>query len=331
MSVNYSNALVPVRQSFIASKLGIKNIFRFEIPKQYVEKQLKYVDRSGQALDVQHRQTWLFRFFYDCSAGNLVMHGITFPIVSKLVGFFLDSSASKPLIPSFIRRNDIDVSEYEAGPYKNFNSFFCRKILDGKRTIDTCPNSIISPCDGKIQVFPINEDSSFEIKGISYTIEKLLKSEDLAKRFNGGTLMLLRLGVDDYHHYIYPVDGNQFGYNRIGGKLHTVNPYVASRRPIYSENSREYCVIETEDIGKVIMMEVGALMVGRIVNRHPIGKVSRGEKKGYFKFGASSIVLCFEKGAVIPDAELIRNTLFGAETIVKLGERIALKANTKEQ
>ena len=330
MNVSYMSEPIPVRQSFIAAKLGIKNIIRFEIPKQYVEKHLNVVDRNGEKISAHHRPTWFFRFLYDCSAGNVLMHGLTVPIISKLAGTFLNSGASKILIPSFIRRNNIDMSEFSAGPYDNFNEFFCRKILDGKRFIDENPNSIISPCDGKVQVFPINDDSSFEIKGISYTLEKLLCSEKLAKQFNGGTLMLLRLGVDDYHRYSYPVDGSYDGYTRVGGKLHTVNPYVASRRPIYAENSREYCVIKTESMGDVLMMEVGALMVGRIVNKFPNGKVKRGEEKGYFKFGASSIVLCFEKNAVIPDAELIRNTLNGAETKIKLGERIALTADTEE-
>lgn len=331
MSVSYANSPIPVRRSIVASILGIKNIIRFEIPKQYVVKQLKCVDRDGNDIDFHHMQTFLFRFFYDCSAGNVVMHGVTFPIVSKLVGYFLESGASKVLVPSFIRRYKIDMSEYPAGPYKNFNEFFCRKILDGKRPVDENPDAVVSPCDGKVQVFPISWDSQFEIKGISYTLQELLRSEKLAKQFNGGTLMLLRLGVDDYHRYSYPVDGEHDGYTRVGGKLHTVNPYVASRRPIYTENSREYCVIETENMGDVLMMEVGALMVGRIVNKFPMGKVSRGEEKGHFKFGASSIVLCFEKGAVIPDAELIRNTLNGAETVVKLGEHIALTRNSEEK
>ena len=326
MKIVYSDSAVPVRQSFIASALGIKNIFRFEIPKQFVEKQLKCVDREGKPVNTQHKQTALFRFLYDCSAGNLVLHGITHPCISKLAGYFLSSGMSKALIPSFIRRNDIDMSEYESQAYSCFNDFFCRNILDGARIIDDTPDAVISPCDGKVQVFPINEDSSFEIKGISYTIDKLLRSEELAERFQGGTLVLLRLGVDDYHHYAYPIDGKQVDYKRINGKLHTVNPYVASRIPIYSENSREYALIDTEKMGNVLMMEVGALMVGRIENKIILGNVSRGQEKGYFKFGASSIVLCFEKGAVIPDADLIRNSGNGAETIIKLGEHIAMIA-----
>lgn len=319
----YNSASVPVRQSFIASKLGIKNLIRFEIPKHYVEKHLNYVDRNGRAVASPHGQTLFFRFLYDCSAGNLVMHGITLPIMSKLVGSFLNSGASRVLIPSFIRRNGIDMSEYSSGPYLNFNEFFCRRINNGARQIDENPDTVISPCDGKVQVFPISENAEFEIKGISYTMDKLLRNEALVKRFQGGTLMLLRLGVNDYHRYVFPVGGKTDGYTRISGKLHTVNPYVASRIPIYSENSREYTVIETEDMGSVLMMEVGALMVGKIVNIPIFDKVKRGDDKGYFKFGASSIVLCFEKGAVIPDIELLRNTENGAETLVKLGEHIA--------
>lgn len=324
MSVNKNSALVPANPNRVSSVFGIKYLLHGKAYNQLVEAQLRCVDRHGQSVAVRTNQLGVFRFLYDCIAGNVILRGISMPFVSKLAGRFLDSSVSRCLISSFIRRNDIDMSEYEAGPFDNFNDFFCRNILDGVRSIDSEPASVISPCDGKVQVFSIGEDSCFKIKGIDYTIEGLLRDHELAKRYQGGTLILLRLGVDDYHRYIYPINGRQTFSMRINGRLHTVNPFAASRRPIYSENSREYAIIETETMGKVLMMEVGALMVGRITNHHLNGYVTRGEEKGFFKFGASSIVLCFEKDAIIPDQDIVKNSDNGAETLIKLGERIAL-------
>lgn len=288
------------------------------------EKMLQCVDRSGQAVKLHNHQSGFFKFLYDSSAGGFLLHGVVHPLPSKLVGAFLSSGASKHLIPSFVRRNDIDVSEFEEGPYASFNEFFYRKIKPGKREIEPSERSVVSPCDGKIQIFKINESSRFEIKGLPYTIGTLLRNAELTERYQGGTLMLIRLAVDDYHRYSYPVSGREKGSIKIKGRFHTVNPFAAERRPIYSDNSREYSLIDTESLGTVLMMEVGAMMVGKIVNKHSVGSVTRGQEKGYFRFGASSIVLCFEKDKIIPDADIVENSKKGIETKVCLGERIAI-------
>ena len=82
-------------------------------------------------------------------------------------------------------------------------------------------------------------------------------------------------------------------------------------------------VAKNEKLGTVLMMEVGALMVGKIRNyKKERCQVKRGEEKGRFEFGGSTVVLLLEPDKVLPDSDLIRNTLQGAETIVKMGERI---------
>ena len=45
--------------------------------------------------------------------------------------------------------------------------------------------------------------------------------------------------------------------------------------PVYTENSREYTVIKTDTFGPVVQMEVGAMLVGRIVNYKEAGMVFR--------------------------------------------------------
>ena len=70
-------------------------------------------------------------------------------------------------------------------------------------------------------------------------------------------------------------------------------------------------------------MEVGALMVGKICNyvKQPC-EVHRGEEKGRFEFGGSTILVMTEPGKVIPDQDLRTNTIEYAETLVKMGEHI---------
>lgn len=290
---------------------------------------MRCVDRSGQEVSVYENPTGLFRFLYDCAAGRLLLGGLIRPRLSGLAGRFMDSRASRLLIPRFIRSSGIDMREYEEGPFPSFNAFFRRRIRGGARPVCSDAGAVVAPCDGKVQVFAIGEDARFGIKGISYTTEQLLRSGGLAGRYRGGTLMLFRLSVDDYHRYAYPADGTAEDAVRLDGVLHTVDPFAAERRPIYAENSREYTVLHTADLGDVLMMEVGALMVGRIVNLRGAGEVLRGEEKGYFEFGASSILLCFEKDAVVPDGDLLRNTGAGFETAVRLGERVGRAGRSK--
>ena len=134
---------------------------------------------------------------------------------------------------------------------------------------------------------------------------------------------MIRLTVDDYHRYCYVADGEKTYQRRIPGIFHTVNPIANDICPIYKMNSREYCLVKNEKLGTVLMMEVGALMVGKIRNyKKERCQVKRGEEKGRFEFGGSTVVLLLEPDKVLPDSDLIQNTLQGAETIVKMGERI---------
>ncbi|MCF0253969.1 MAG: phosphatidylserine decarboxylase, partial [Duodenibacillus sp.] len=115
-------------------------------------------------------------------------------------------------------------------------------------------------------------------------------------------LWLFRLCVDDYHRYIYPVEGRKSSNRRISGVFHTVNPIAGEVCPIYKENTREFCLIRNENLGTVLMMEVGAMLVGRIENRQrgSAAQVLRGEEKGNFAFGGSTILLMTERGRVTP-------------------------------
>ena len=92
--------------------------------------------------------------------------------------------------------------------------------------------------------------------------------------------------------------------------------------PIYKENTREYVLLHTERLGTLVQMEVGALLVGKIINHARGSRVRRGWEKGRFAFGGSTVILMTEKGAVCPDRDILENSGRGMETKVKLGERV---------
>ena len=97
--------------------------------------------------------------------------------------------------------------------------------------------------------------------------------------------------------------------------------------PIYKENTREYSVLYSENFGKILIMEVGAMLVGRIVNYHEEAVVERGEEKGRFEFGGSTILVCLEKGRAVIDKDISENSFNGIETMVKMGEKIGRTVN----
>ena len=139
---------------------------------------------------------------------------------------------------------------------------------------------------------------------------------------------MFRLCVEDYHRYIYVDDGRVGETVRIPGVLHTVNPVANDKFPIYKENTREYSLLSSDHFGTILQMEVGAMMVGKIQNRHVRGdRVYRGQEKGNFAFGGSTVILMTSQGAVDPDKDILVNSMRGIETKVKLGERVGTSAD----
>ncbi len=282
--------------------------------------------RTGEIIVTNHKQNELLKKLYDTAYGRCLLKVLTLPAVSKAAGLYMDSPLSKPLIAPFIRKNDIDTSQYIMRDFRSYNQFFTRRIKPEKRPIDRVPSHLISPCDSKLSVYRIDSGSVFAIKGSHYRVCDLLKNSFLARRFEGGYCCIFRLEVDDYHRYCYIDSGRKSDNVFIAGELHTVNPIATKRYNIYKRNSREYTVLHTDNFGDVAQIEVGAMLVGRICNRHGVHEFVRGEEKGRFEFGGSTIVLLFERDAIVPDPDLLKNTAEGFETVVKYGEKIGIAA-----
>ncbi len=283
---------------------------------------MKCVDRTGLAVVDADAQGRIIRTLYQTLPGRVVLKGLTLPAVSKIAGKMLDSRISTLLIPGFVKRNQIDLSEYESCRYHSFNAFFSRQIREEQRLIDLAASELIAPCDSRLTVHDISDDNRFMIKGRSYSMKELVKSEKLARHYCGGKLLLFRLTVSDYHRYCYIDNGVKTKNYRIPGVLHTVNPIAVAERPIYKENVREFSVLKTENFGNVLMMEVGALLVGRIVNHHQSAEVMRGEEAGLFQYGGSTVIVCLEPGVAVLDSDILANSAEGIETRVWMGERI---------
>lgn len=280
------------------------------------------MDRKGNVVEARSLQDCVLEGLYGHMLGRAFLKPLVSPAVSRLVGDFLDSRFSKFLIQRFIRNHSIDMEEVEPMEYTSFNDFFTRKLAKGARRLDPCPEALISPCDSRVSVYPIDNECSFRIKNTDYTVNSLLRNPRLAAEFMGGYVWVFRLCVEDYHRYIYVDNGRVGASERIPGVLHTVNPVANDRYPIYKENTREYCVLRSKHFGRMIQMEVGAMLVGKIQNHSRGERVRRGWEKGRFEFGGSTVILMTKRGAALPDEDIRRNSRQGIETRVHLGERV---------
>lgn len=268
-------------------------------------------------------------FLYRHKIGRLFLKVATLPTISKIAGWFMDQKISSFAINRFVKKNNIDVKEYEERKYTSYNDFFTRKIKDGCRKIDMKKNILISPCDSKLTAYEINDKSIFKIKDSYYKVEDLVKNKNLAKKYKDGYCLIFRLCVDDYHRYCYIDNGTKTKNTFINGVLYTVRPIALENYNIYKENSREYTILKTDNFGDVVHIEVGATIVGRIKNHHEEYSFTKGEEKGMFEFGGSTIVLLIAKDKVILDQEILDNSQQGYETVVKIGEKIGVKKAKK--
>lgn len=279
-------------------------------------------DRNGAVTQEHSVQDRVLEALYGSRAGRLLLRPLVTPAFSRLGGRLLDTRLSALLIGPFVRAAGVDMSQYERRRYRSYNDFFTRRLAPGARTVRREPDCLISPCDGRLSVCEIGPGCAFQVKHTRYTAAALLCSHRLAERFRGGYAWIFRLCVDDYHRYIYPDGGVKSSNFRIPGVFHTVNPIANDSFPVYKENTREYTLLRTEHFGTVLMMEVGALLVGKIENRHGAGTVRRGQEKGNFAFGGSTIILLTQRGLAAPDRDILRNSRRGIETRVRLGERV---------
>ena len=281
---------------------------------------LIYDRETKQYIEVKQYGEKKLNFLYNTFIGRILLYIITLPIFSKISGIYNNSKISKRKITPFIKEHNIDMTNYEAKEYASFNDFFTRKR--SKYNISKEKNVFISPADSKLLVYKIEENLTVKIKNSRYTIEELCNNEEDAKKYSNGYCFVFRLAMDDYHRYCFVDDGLIDKIQYIKGRLHTVSSF-SEKHKIYTQNTRVYNKLQTENFGDIVVIEVGALLVGRIKNNSVVN-FEKSQEKGYFELGGSTIVILTKDNIQI-DKDIIKNSLEGIETIIKYGERIGEK------
>ena len=298
----------------------------FPVPPQ---KPIKYVERESGQIKIEkvYGEKWL-DWLYHNPVGEATLWTLAKrKIVTSLYGDEMEKPASADKIPQFVINYDVDLSIAEKENFTSFNDFFTRKLKPEARPINSDSLVVTSPADGKILAYENVNNADFYIKGFRFNIESFLNNLNLAKKYKEGSMIVFRLAPPDYHRYHFPISGETSASNtKINGDYYSVNPLALRKKAeIFWLNKREYGVIESPIFGDVIMVEVGATMVGSMIQTYKGTSVKKGEEKGYFKFGGSTVVLLFEKDKIKIDADLLSNTAKGLETTIKMGEKIAIK------
>lgn len=275
----------------------------------------------------KQKESLSLRFLYHTFIGRLALKPLVSRTFSKMMGKFMDSRLSKPMIKRFVKKNNINLDDFYSDNFKCFNDCFTRKIKEDRRPIDMNEKAFISPCDALLSAYHIDEDTRLNIKDSIYSVSDLFESKELADKYNGGVCLVFRLCVTHYHRYIYLDNCTKEANHFIKGKLHTVRPIALETYPVFKRNCREYTVMHTRGFGDVTQMEVGAMLVGKIKNHHSDGEHLRGEEKGMFLYGGSTIVVFLEKDAVKLDNSYFEATENGQETDVLMGQRLGIKGD----
>lgn len=250
-------------------------------------------------------------------------------LISSIYGQMVKSRRSVAQIPKFIKHYNINIEEVKRPleSFRSFNDFFTRELVETARPIDTTPNHLISPADSRLMVFDLSQQPDLPVKGYWYSFKELVKDKNLAREYDNGWCLIYRLAPADYHRFCYIDNGRQEKVKRIRGVLHSVHPIaLSSVKSVMAKNYRELTLLYTENFGKVVHIEVGALFVGKVVQRYRHAhEFKRGEEKGWFEFGGSTIIQLFKKGTILPDEDIIEYSSKKTECLVKMGEKIGVK------
>ena len=257
---------------------------------------IRYLDRKERLLKIERVFASRFlHWLYNTHFGRITVDLIfKHKPVSQLYGWFHKLKLSRCKIKPFVQKMGLNLDELTRpiNDFTSFNDFFTREIDLSKRPIDQNPLVCIAPVDGKILAY-----------------------EDVA--------------TDMTFHF--PDSGIAGETVPIRGKYYASGPYaLRALIPSYTENYRVLTLFDSDHFGQIAMVEIGAFTVGSIQQKYTAGRhLAKGERKGFFELGGSTIVLLFEKGRIKLDEDLLANTRNDLETYVLLGGPIGMKPISK--
>lgn len=289
---------------------------------------ITFFNRHTRQLEIEavYGEAFL-RWAYEHPLGRVALHTLVkHPLFSRWYGWRMDRPASRDKIEPFIKQYGLDARQFAEAveSFRHFNDFFYRRLKPEARPIDADPQVLVFPADGRhLLIRNITACEHFFVKGTRFDLAALLADPALAARFAGGDLLISRLCPVDYHRFHFPCGGIPSQPQAIGGPLFSVSPIALQRRPsILWENKRCLTRLQSDLLGEVLYLEIGATCVGTIIHTTQGDRpVFKGDEKGYFRFGGSCVITVYEPGRVQWDADLSEHGAAGREVYGWMGER----------
>lgn len=241
-------------------------------------------------------------------------------------------------VQAYCRAYDVDLRDYEipVGGYPTFDAFFTRHLKPGLRPLDSQPQALLSPADGRVEdIGTIESGARLTVKGHSYSVAELLSDRWAASLYAGGQFAIVYLSPRDYHRVHAPVDGRVRAVRHVAGSLFPVNAIGLQHIPrLFARNERVVIEQGSNLHGPITTVMVGAIGVGRISlafdselitnngraygERIYIGQegpmLGRGDELGTFHLGSTVIMF------TSPSADLVAVCQAGQR--VRMGEAI---------
>lgn len=292
---------------------------------------IRYYHRTKKTIETEqvYGEAWL-RWTYENPVGRFALHALfKRALLSRIYGWRMSRAYSAQAVLPFIVDYDLDVDEFAKKPFsfKSFNDFFYRALKPGARPIAPGDHVAVLPADGRHLAFQnVDGAEGFYAKGQRFDLKSFLGDDALAQEFAGGSLLISRLCPVDYHRFHFPVGGQAGEARLINGFLYSVSPIALRQNLAYLwENKRMVTLVESPVFGRVAVCEIGATMVGSIVQTYlPDRPVAKGEEKGLFKFGGSCVVTVFRPGKIKFDADLVKQSAAGLEVYARMGEQLGV-------
>ena len=290
---------------------------------------IQYIERaSGQIKTEKVPSAYWLNWLYYHPVGKIGLETmVKKKFLSDWYGEQMDKPSSTEKIEEFVKEYNIKMDDYVEQDYESFNEFFYRKLKPNARKINQDSMILISPADGKVLAYSNIQNQDFIVKGYSFNLHSYLQNDSLANLFQNAGLYIIRLCPTDYHRYHFPATGEIVFSQNIEGYYYSVSPMALKKKvALITMNKRDYSVIRTQEFGDIIYSEVAATMVGSMVDTYQDSQVNKGEEKGYFKFGGSTIILILHTDSIHMDVDLLQSTQNQFETEIKMGQQIG-KAN----
>ncbi|OIQ20807.1 MAG: hypothetical protein BM556_02360 [Bacteriovorax sp. MedPE-SWde] len=283
---------------------------------------IEYFDiEQGKLTQEQVFGARVLRWLYESRSGSLLGQLLTHTIPCTIYGWTKNRKASAKEIPSFIKDYGVNAKDFNSiEKFNSFNDYFARTFLPGKREWSSDQSVLPAFCEGRYLVSKAKD--KVNLKGSRISPLDLI-GEEYGEEYKDATAIICRLAPVDYHWFHFPDDGEVLDSFEIKGSLNSVSPIALRNKvDVLNTNKRVVNILNCKNLGEVAYVEIGAFCVGTIIQKWKNSEFKRGEAKGHFLFGGSTVVMLVKNKNIEFNKYLSDYSSKGIESYFKLGSEV---------